>query len=74
MYKSEYSGVFGDYSSYSAEYDELTEDAEYEPVRDALSLAGLDERKQRRMKPDDRMAALERAKLDPYDYIYLACG
>lgn len=49
-------------------------DAEYEPVRDALSLAGLDERKLRKMKPDDRVAALERAKLDPYDYIYLACG
>ena len=27
MRKSEYSGMFGDYSSYSAEYDELTEDA-----------------------------------------------
>ena len=30
MHKSEYSGLFGDYSSYSAEYDELTEDAENE--------------------------------------------
>ena len=30
MHKSEYSGMFGDYSSYSAEYDELTEDAENE--------------------------------------------
>lgn len=28
MHKSEYSGMFGDYSSYSAEYDELTEDGE----------------------------------------------
>ena len=27
MHKSEYSGQFGDYSSYSAEYDELAEDA-----------------------------------------------
>ena len=27
MKKSKYSGMFGDYSSYSAEYDELTEDA-----------------------------------------------
>ena len=27
MHKSAYSGMFGDYSSYSAEYDELTEDA-----------------------------------------------
>ena len=30
MHKSEYSGMFGDFSSYSAEYDELTEDAEEE--------------------------------------------
>ena len=30
MHKSEYSGLFGDYSSYSAEYDELTEDADGE--------------------------------------------
>jgi spermidine/putrescine transport system ATP-binding protein len=30
MHKSEYSGMFGDYSSYSAEYDELAEDANEE--------------------------------------------
>ena len=30
MKKSTYSGMFGDYSSYSAEYDELNEDAEAE--------------------------------------------
>jgi spermidine/putrescine transport system ATP-binding protein len=30
MKKSAYSGMFGDYSSYSAEYDELTEDADDE--------------------------------------------
>ena len=30
MKKSEYSGLFGDYSSYSAEYDEIAEDAEDE--------------------------------------------
>ena len=30
MKKSEYSGMFGDYSSYSAEYDELVEDADDE--------------------------------------------
>ncbi len=30
MHKSAYSGMFGDYSSYSAEYDELTEDADNE--------------------------------------------
>ncbi len=29
MHKSEYSGRFGDYSSYSAEYDEITEGGEY---------------------------------------------
>ena len=28
MHKSEYSGQFGDYSSYSAEYDEISEDTE----------------------------------------------
>ena len=48
-------------------------DAEYEPFREELSLAGLDEGKLRQMDPDDRVAALEQAKLDPYDYIYLAC-
>lgn len=48
-------------------------DAEYEPFQDALALAGLSEEKLRKMDPDDRVAALERAKLDPYDYIYLAC-
>ena len=30
MHKSEYSGMFGEYSSYSAEYDELAEDADEE--------------------------------------------
>lgn len=40
---------------------------------EALRRAGLDEESLRRMDPDDRVAALERAKLDPYDYIYLAC-
>ncbi len=48
-------------------------DAEYEPFRDELSLAGLDEEKLRKMDPDDRVAVLEQARLDPYDYIYLAC-
>ena len=41
-----------------------------EPIR--LRKAGLDEEKLRRMDPDDRVAALEGAGLDPYDYIYLA--
>ncbi len=49
-------------------------DAEYEPYREELSLAGLSEEQLRQMEPDDRVAALEQAHLDPYDYIYLACG
>lgn len=49
-------------------------DAQYEPYREELALAGLSEAQLRRMTPDDRVAALEQAKLDPYDYIYLACG
>ena len=53
--------------------EERAMDAEYEPVRDELSLAGLNEDELRRMDPDDRVAALEQAQLDPYDYIYLAC-
>lgn len=53
--------------------EEPVMDAEYEPYRDELSLAGLEEEELRRMDPDDRVAVLEQAKLDPYDYIYLAC-
>lgn len=49
-------------------------DAIYEPARDELRLAGLCEEELRAMDPDDRVAALEQAQLDPYDYIYLACG
>ena len=48
-------------------------DAEYEPFREELSQAGLSEEQLRRMDPDERVAALEEARLDPYDYIYLAC-
>ena len=48
-------------------------EAEYEPFRDQLSLAGLSEEELRKMDPDDRVAALEQANLDPYDFIYLAC-
>ena len=48
-------------------------DAEYEPFRRELNLAGLQETELRNMDPDERVAALEQAKLDPYDYIYLAC-
>lgn len=53
--------------------EEPVMDAEYELYRDELSLAGLDEEELRQMDPDDRVAVLEQAKLDPYDYIYLAC-
>ena len=49
-------------------------DAEYEPFRKELTSAGLSEAQLRRMPPDDRVAALEQAQLDPYDYIYLVCG
>ena len=48
-------------------------DAEFEPYREELALVGLSEAELRKMDPDDRVAALEQAKLDPYDYIYLAC-
>ena len=48
-------------------------DAEYESFRDQLSLAGLSEEELRKMDPDDRVAAQERANLDSYDFIYLAC-
>ena len=48
-------------------------DAEYEPYREELSIAGLNEEELRKMDPDDRVAALEAAHLDPYDYIFLAC-
>lgn len=53
--------------------EERAVDAEYETFQDELSLAGLNEEELRSMDPDDRVAALEQAKLDPYDYIYLAC-
>lgn len=53
--------------------EDLPMDAEYKVFRDELSLAGLDEEALRKMDPDDRVAALEQARLDPYDYIYLAC-
>ena len=54
--------------------EEQAVDAEYEPYREELSQAGLSEASLRQMDPDDRVAALEQAKLDPYDYIYLNCG
>ena len=48
-------------------------DAEYVTCREELRLAGLSEELLRSMDPDDRVALLEQARLDPYDYIYLAC-
>lgn len=48
-------------------------DAPFEPYREELFQAGLSEADLRQMDPDDRVAALEQARLDPYDYIYLAC-
>ena len=48
-------------------------DAAYQPLREELAIAGLDEETLRKMDPDDRVAALEEARLDPYDFIYLAC-
>lgn len=47
--------------------------AEYAPYRKELRHAGLKEARLRRMDPDERGAVLEEARLDPYDYIYLAC-
>ena len=49
----------------------LAVDAVFEEL-DGLARVGLDEKTLRRMDPDDRVAALEGAGLDPYDYIYLA--
>lgn len=46
---------------------------EYLPQRTSLCRAGLSERQLRKMDPDARVAALENANLDPYDYIFLAC-
>lgn len=54
--------------------EDLWLDAEYEPFREELTQAGLSEEQLRLMDPDERVAALEKAQLDPYDYIYLACG
>ena len=50
----------------------LAVDAVFEEL-DSLTRAGLDEKALRQMDPDDRVAVLEGAGLDPYDYIYLAC-
>ena len=57
-----------------AEGKDIPMDGEFEPFRAELRHAGLSEDALRKMDPDDRVAALEQANLDPYDYIYLACG
>ena len=54
--------------------EEAAMDAAYEVMNDPLEQAGLSEEDLRAMDPDERVAALEEAKLDPYDFIYLACG
>ena len=46
---------------------------EYLGPRTRLCRAGLSERRLRQMEPEARVAALEEASLDPYDYIFLAC-
>ena len=48
-------------------------ESEFAPMRRKLALAGLSESRLRKMTPDERVAALEKANLDPYDYIFLAC-
>jgi hypothetical protein len=53
--------------------EEVALDGEYQAYREELRIAGLREEELRKMDPDDRVALLEQARLDPYDYIYLAC-
>ena len=43
------------------------------PERRRLRLLGLSEQQLRRLSPDERVARLEAAGLDPYDYIFLCC-
>ena len=59
--------------NHSRPVEEDPMDAEFEPYREELALAGLSEAQLRQMDPDERVAVLEQAQLDPYDYIYLAC-
>ncbi len=42
MHKSKYSGLYGDYSSFSEEYDELS-DAEYDPEAEEESSESREE-------------------------------
>ena len=48
-------------------------DAQVRPFRKQLRMAGLNEEELRKMDPDERVAVLERSKLNHFDYIYLAC-
>ena len=48
-------------------------EAQYKPYRAQLHRVRLSERRLRRMEPDERVRALEQAKLNPYDFIFLAC-
>lgn len=48
-------------------------DAQVRPFRKRLRLAGLNEEALRKMDPDERVAVLEQAKLNPFDIsIWLA--
>ena len=51
--------------------EDIALEAEYRPRRAELANAGLDEEVLRSMDPDDRVAVLERARPDPYDFIFL---
>lgn len=48
-------------------------DADYEICPEEPLIAGLTESQLRSMDPDERVAVLEKANLDPYDYLYLCC-
>ena len=48
-------------------------DAEYEPFRDQLSLAGLSEEELRKMDPDDRVIFIGRIRAYPAAGTYCAC-
>ena len=49
------------------------DNSDAEVFQDEPIIAGLTESQLRSMDPDDRVAVLEAAHLDPYDYIYLVC-
>ncbi len=53
--------------------EDPTLSAEYRPLRRRLAQAGLSEKALRKMTPQQRVQTLEKANLDPYDFIFLAC-